>query len=158
MLNLITRWILSPLESVPSPIVEDWQSEAEARGCTPEQIAQVCAKAEELYPPYDLPVARQYGHQWDAPFHGAGYALVYCEMDITHLQAAQKDPRLTIFNSLDHAVDQSAMNSHAHLLDPPKVTDVTHVTSAAAAEAAPSTLRELLKELSARHVKFSASE
>lgn len=157
MLNLISRWILSPLESVPSPIVEDWQAEAQARGCTLDQVAQVCAKAEELYPNYDLPVARQYGHQWDAPFHGAGFALVYVEMDITHLQAAQQDPRLTIFNSFDDAVDQAAVDAHAHLFDPPQVTDVTHVTSAAAAmPAAPSTLRELLAELSARHVKFSA--
>jgi hypothetical protein len=159
MLNLISRWILSPLESVPSPMVEDWQAEAQARGCTPEQIDHVCAMAEELYPPYELPVARQYGHQWDAPFHGAGFALVYCEMDITHLATAQADPRLTIFNSLDDGVHQAAVDAHAHLFDPPQVTDVTHVTSATPArQAVPSTLRELLKELSARHIKFSASE
>jgi hypothetical protein len=159
MLNTISRWILSPLESCPSPMVEDWQSCAVANGCTPDQVDQVTAQCSELYPPYDLPIVRQYAQQYDAPFHGDGVALVYCEMDVTHLQAAQKDPRLTIFNSLDDAVDQAALDAHTHLFDPAPVTDVTVVTTAAAATpAAPSTLRDLLKELSARHVKFSASE
>jgi hypothetical protein len=162
MLNLVSRWILSPLESCPSPMVEDWQACAAANGCAPDQIDQAAAKAEEFYPSYALPIARQYARQWDAPFHGGGVALVYCEMDITHLQAAQKDQRLTIFSSLDDAVEQPAVDSHAHLFDLPaasNVTDVTHVTSAAAAKPArPSTLRELLAALSARHVKFSASE
>jgi hypothetical protein len=140
-------------------MVEDWQSEASARGCTPEQTDQITAQCHEIYPPYELPIVRQYAQQYDAPFHGDGVALVYCEMDITRLQAAQKDPRLTIFNSLDDAVSQAHVDAHAHLFDPPQVTDVTHVTSATPArQAAPSTLRELLKELSARHVKFSASE
>jgi hypothetical protein len=143
-------------------MVEDWQACAAANGCAPDQIDQAAAKAEEFYPSYALPIARQYARQWDAPFHGGGVALVYCEMDITHLQAAQKDQRLTIFSSLDDAVEQPAVDSHAHLFDLPaasNVTDVTHVTSAAAAKPArPSTLRELLAALSVRHVKFGASE
>lgn len=147
MLNLATRWILSPLEQCPSPMVEDWQAEAGMRGCTTAQLDQVTARCHELYPLYDLPVARQYARQWDAPFHGDGCALVYCEMDITHLQAAQKDPRLIIFNSLDDAVPQLSIDAHAHLFDPQ-----------AATKPAPSTLRELLALLSARHIKFSFSE
>lgn len=133
-------------------MVEDWQSEAAKRGCTPDQIAQVGARCEDFYPPYDLPVARQYGHQFDAPFHGAGVALVYLEMDITHLAAAQKDPRLTIFTSLDDAVQQAAVDAHSHLFD----HTIKHGKNAPGAPS-PATLRELLNELSARHVKFSAS-
>lgn len=126
-------------------MVEDWQAEAELRGCTPDQVEQVAARCHELYPAFALPVARQYAAQWDAPFHGDGCALVYCEMDVTHLQAAQKDPRLTIFSSLDDAVSQAHVDAHAHLFDPPQAST-------------PKNLRALLKELSARHVKFSASE
>jgi hypothetical protein len=163
MLNVVTRWILSPLESVQSPMVEDWQSEATGRGCTPDQVEMVSAKAHEFYPAYDLPVARQYALQYEAPFHGDGFALVYCEMDITHLQAAQKDPRLTIFNSLDDAVHQAAVDSHAHLFEANiqnQSKSVQNVQTVQTAPSAPSlsTLRELLAELSARHVKFSASE
>jgi hypothetical protein len=158
MLNLVSRWILSPLESVPSPMVEDWQACAQDNGCTPDQVDLVCAKAHEFYPAYDLPMVRQYAQQWDAPFHGDGVALVYCEMDITHLQAAQKDPRLTIFNSLDDAVHQSAVDAHAHLFESAVATNRIAPTSAAAATPAPSTLRELLTEMSFCHVKFSASE
>jgi hypothetical protein len=134
-------------------MVEDWQAEAVLRGCTPDQVDQIAAQCHELYPPYDLPVVRQYAQQYDAPFHGAGFALVYCEMDITHLQAAQKDPRLTIFSSLDDAVTQAHVEAHAHLFD----HAIQHGKNAPGAPT-PSTLRELLKELSARHVKFSASE
>jgi hypothetical protein len=133
--------------------VEDWTTEAAARGCTPDQVEHVAAKCEEFYPPYDLPVCRQYAQPWDAPFHGAGFALVYCEMDITHLEAARKDPRLTIFDSLDDAVQQAHVAAHAHLFD----HTIKHGRNAPGAPT-PSTLRELLKELSARHIKFSASE
>jgi hypothetical protein len=133
-------------------MVEDWQSCAAANGCDADQLAQVCAHAEDIYPSYELPVCRQYAQQWDAPFHGDGFALVWCEMDITHLQAAQKDPRLTIFASLDDAVDQTALDAHAHLFDPAPADLKAEATST------PSTLRDLLSALSARHVKFSASE
>jgi hypothetical protein len=154
-LNLVERWIYSPLESVPSPIVEDWQSCAAAMGCTPDQVDQVCDKAHEIYPAYDLPVCRQYAQRWDAPFHVEGFALVYCEMDITHLQAAQKDPRLIIFTNLDAAVDQTVIDSHAHLVAParPAVTAATVKT-----DSAPPVLRDLLTALSERHCKFLASE
>jgi hypothetical protein len=163
MLNLVSRWILSPLESCPSPMVEDWQACAAANGCAPDQIDQAAAKAEEFYPSYALPIARQYARQWDAPFHGGGVALVYCEMDITHLQAAQKDQRLTIFSSLDDAVEQPAVDSHAHLFDLPAALPRRPMLHALCPlhwrkPARPSTLRELLAALSARHVKFSASE
>jgi hypothetical protein len=136
-------------------MVEDWQACAAANGCAPEQIDQVISKAHELYPAYDLPIARQYAQQWDAPFHGDGFALVYCEMDITHLQAAQKDPRLTIFTTLDDAVEQSAIDANAHLFDP---SDAQALAVSRAHNARPTILRELLAALSARHVKFSASE
>jgi hypothetical protein len=140
-------------------MVEDWQACATGNGCTLDQVDQVTTQCEELYPPYDLPIVRQYAQQYDAPFHGDGFALVYCEMDITHLQAAQKDARLTIFNSLEDAVNQAAVDAHAHLFDPAPVDAKASVDApAAATPAAPSTLRDLLKELSARHVKFSASE
>jgi hypothetical protein len=140
LLNLVQRWILSPLESCQSPMVEDWQACAAANGCTPEQIAHVCDKAEEFFPSYGLPVCRQYG-RWDSPFHGDGWALCYCEMDITHLAAAQKDNRLVIFSGLDDPIPQHAIEAHAHLF---------------AEKKSPRTLRELMNSLSHLHVKFSA--
>jgi hypothetical protein len=135
-------------------MVEDWQSCAVANACAADQVAQVCAQAEEFYPRYELPIVRQYAQQWDAPFHGDGFALVYCEMDITHLQAAQKDTRLTIFASLDDAVDQAALDAHTHLFD---AADAAAATTDVVAKT-PLILRDLLAELSARHIKFSASE
>ncbi|HEY2361217.1 MAG TPA: hypothetical protein VGK36_08885 [Candidatus Angelobacter sp.] len=154
LLNLVKRWIWSPLESCPSPIVEDWQACATANGCTPDQIAQVMAAANELYPQYDLPVCRQYCQRYDAPFHGAGFALVYCEMDITHLAAAQKDSRLTIFNAQADAVDPSLLDAYSSLL-PSQPAKLAAVASAAAA---PATLGDLLQALSPLHIKFSATD
>lgn len=159
LLNLAKRWILSPLESVPSPKVDDWQNYATANGCTPEQIEQVVAMANELYPPYDLPIVRQYTHRYDAPFHAVGMALTYCEMDITHVAAAQKDPRLTIFNSTDDAIDPDAATAYLQMITPTpaeKLANVTSVTSGAAP--LPATLGDLLAALEPLHIKFSFTE
>ena len=71
---MITRWIFSPLESLPSPV--------------------------EGMPRVELPVVRQYCRTWNAPWHHEGFALVRCEMDATHLAAAMKDPRLIICGSI----------------------------------------------------------
>ena len=143
-------------------MVEDWQATALASGSTPDHVDQAVAQCEELYPPYDLPIVRQYAQQYDAPFHADGCALVYCEMDITHLQAAQKDTRLTIFTSLDDAVDPSVVASHADLINPPQAAADAKTQTAPSVPAPdappPATLRELLAAISARHVKFSASE
>jgi hypothetical protein len=155
LLNLVKRWIWSPLESVQSPIVDDWQNCATANGCTPDQIAQVVDMANELYPPYDLAVCRQYALRYDSPFHGDGAALVYCEMDITHLAAALKDSRLTIFSSPDDAIDPSMLDAYSGAL-PQQAAKSAPVTSAPAAT--PATLGDLLKALEVLHLKFSATE
>lgn len=155
MLNLINRWIYSPLELVPSPIVEAARARAESLNASAKDIADAEAVAHEMFPAYELPVCRQYCQRYDAPFHGAGFALVYCEMDITHLQAAQKDPRLTIFGSLDDAVAQETVASHAHLI---QQDHTSNIMATIKPRQAPATLRELLSYLSERHVKFSATE
>jgi hypothetical protein len=156
LLNVVTRWIWSPLESMPSPMVEDWQAEAEARGCTPDEIAQVVDQANTLFPPFDLPVARQYCMRWDSPFHGDGFALVCCEMDITHFAAAQSDSRLTIFTALDDAIDPSVFGAYSSALAPPSQTKLSSVN--APAPTPPATLGDMLKALEALHIKFSAAQ
>jgi hypothetical protein len=156
LLNQTERWILSPLESIPSPMVDDWQTTAANNGCTPDQIAQVGEMANELYPPYDLPMVRQYCHRYDAPFHAETMALVYCEMDITHLAAARKDPRLTIFNSTSDAVDPDTATSYLQMITPTQATKLAPVTSAA--PSLPATLGDLLVALEPLHIKFSFTE
>jgi hypothetical protein len=158
LLNQSKRWVLSPLESIPSPMVDDWQNEATANGCTPDQIAQVGEMANEFYPPYSLPIVRQYCHRFDAPFHADTMALVYCEMDITHLAAAQKDPRLTIFNSTSDAVDPDAAAAYLQMITPAPAEKLTAVTSVTSAAALPATLGDLLAELEPLHIKFSFTE
>jgi hypothetical protein len=155
LLNLVKRWIYSPLEVVPSPIVEAARARAESLNASSADIADAEAIAHELFPAYELPVCRQYCSNWEAPFHGAGFALVYCEMDITHLAAAKKDPRLIIFNSLEDPLEQSILDSHLHLVDP-----VNQQALAASREtnARPTILRELLSALSERHLNFSSIE
>lgn len=154
LLNLVKRWIYSPLELVPSPIVEEARARAESLKASAEDIAEAEAVAHELFPAYELPLCRQYCQRYDAPFHGAGFALVYCEMDITHLAAMQKDTRLTIFSGMDHPLDQGILDSQAALIAPDQDGKGVAVVSAAP----PATLGELLKALEQRHIKFSATE
>src|SRR6185437_6186104 len=131
--KLILRWIFSPLESVPSPMVEHARSQAE----TPEAGEAAAAIANGLHPPYELPVCRQYAQQYEAPWHHDGFALVLCKMDPTHLLAAQKDSRLHVFASIheDPAVPDHIADHHA-----------VHGVKRG------QTLREALKELSRLHV------
>ena len=119
---MVTRWILSPLESVPSPMVDG---------------AKDPIQAAIDYPNYDLPVVRQYCQRYDAPFHGAGAAITFCEMDVTQFAAAQKDARLTIFNSLDDP-----------FLATPAYTDLIGTATI-------TTLRDFLNLMEERHVKFA---
>lgn len=128
LLHMITRWILSPLELVPSPMVD---------------AAEDKIQAAIDYPPYELPVVAQYCQRFTAPFHGAGTALTFCEMDVMHLAAAQKDARLTIFNTLDDPFPTDAMKAYA---------------SCCAVGATAQTLREFLKLMEERHVEFVPAE
>jgi hypothetical protein len=140
LLHLITRWILSPLEMVPSPIVDDWQQEVLSRG-EPGKMDAITEAANSIYPSYELPIVRQYCQRFDAPFHGDGVALVFCEMDVTHLAAARKDVRLVIFESLDDPFPQDHFDKHSHLVSTPSVE----------------TLRDFLKSMEERHVKFACN-
>jgi hypothetical protein len=96
MSDFITRWIFSPLESVPSPMIEAAQTSSD----DPEVVAANVAAAEAAYPPTDQPVCRQYAQQWNAPWHENGFAMVSCSMDPTHLAAAQADTRLVVLGSI----------------------------------------------------------
>lgn len=127
--NLVSRWIFSPLESVPSPMVDPAAGDA--------------AVAAALYPPADLPIVAAYCDLWDAPWHHNGYALVNCTLDITHLMAAQKDPRLTVC---------------------PRVNDATAIDAAIVTAwsdlgaVAGMTMRQLLEQLEILHVNFCVSD
>jgi hypothetical protein len=136
---IIKRWIFSPLEFVPSPMVEY----ARSLHHDAVQAEAAAARAHEDHPEYELPVCRQYAHFWNAPWHHDGFALVFCEMDATHFAAAQKDPRLIICDSI-HASDavheKIAQHHSVHGSQPGQ------------------TLKQVLRQLEKLHMHFVAHE
>lgn len=116
-------------------MVEHSRSQAE----TPEAGEAAAAIAHALYPPYDLPICRQYANQWEAPWHHDGFALVLCKMDPSRLAAAQKDPRLHVFESIhvDPTVPEYIADHHA-----------VHGVKRG------HTLRQMLQELEQLHLSF----
>jgi hypothetical protein len=95
--NFINRWVFSPLETVPSPMVDATDQNAHP---DPQITSGALATVSAAFPPYELPICRQYAQMWNAPWHENGFAMVNCMMDPTHLAAAQADSRLIVLGSI----------------------------------------------------------
>jgi hypothetical protein len=138
-MNTIKRWIFSPLEEVPSPKVDEARQGAEM----PEAGELAAAEAAAQFPPYHLPVCRQYARQFLAPIHEGTHALVLCQMDPDQLMAALKDPRLTVLDP-----------THEHAPLPYHVAD--HHLHRGVKRG--HTLAQALKQLESLHIHFMRSE
>lgn len=140
--NFINRWVFSPLESVPSPMVD-----ATAQNAHPDaQIASAAlATVADLFPAYDVPICRQYAQMWNAPWHENGFAMVNCMMDPTHLAAAQADARLIVLPSISSGepIPQAVSDWFTALQTTPQAPLAPNTT-----------LSQLLEALEHLHVDF----